>query len=110
MKCFNLLRIKKEEKGLTIKLDMEQAYDRLEWSFIFKIFEKLGFCEKGGGVGWRIVFLQFSSVLVNGIPGEMFIPSRGIRQGDPLSPYIFILRAEILACQLQNGVFLAPKS
>ncbi|XP_048490082.1 secreted RxLR effector protein 78-like [Beta vulgaris subsp. vulgaris] len=97
----------KNKKGLrgwiALKLDMKKAYDRLEWNFIFITLEKLGFCSRW--IEWLkqcITTVSFS-VLVNGIPGETFVPSRGIRQGDPLSPYIFILCAEILARQLHRA-------
>ena len=73
---FHSLKKKSGSQGwLDIKLDMEKAYDRLEWNFIFKVFEKLGFCEHW--VGWMkecIIIVSFF-VLVNGIPCEMFSPS-----------------------------------
>ncbi|XP_057248334.1 uncharacterized protein LOC130590283 [Beta vulgaris subsp. vulgaris] len=89
---------------------MEKAYDRLEWKYIFITLEKLGFCARW--VDWLrqcITTVSFS-VLVNGIPGETFVPQRGIRQGDPLSPYIFILCAEILARQLQHASLMGSRS
>ncbi|XP_057249105.1 uncharacterized protein LOC104906541 [Beta vulgaris subsp. vulgaris] len=107
---FHSFKKKSGNQGwLAIKLDMEEAYDRLEWNFIFAVFKKLGFCERW--VGWMkecISSVSFS-VLVNGIPGDVFYPSRGIRQGDPLSPYIFILCAEILARQLHAASREGPK-
>ncbi|XP_057252132.1 secreted RxLR effector protein 78-like [Beta vulgaris subsp. vulgaris] len=108
---FHSFKNKKGTSGwLAIKLDMEKAYDRLEWNYIFTTLEKLGFCDRW--IEWlrQCISTVSFSVLVNGIPGETFVPQRGIRQGDPLSPYIFILCAEMLARQLQNASLAGTRS
>lgn len=98
MRSFIPLRGKGEKSGwIAIKLDMEKAYDRLKWPFLLTMLEKLGFCPV-----WikECISSPSFSVLVNGVPGSSFRPSRAIRLGDPLSPYLFILCAELLARQL----------
>lgn len=75
--------------NMAVKVDSSKAYDIVEWSFLLTIIEKLGF-----GQQWISLVMQFvSSIsyssLVNEKPGEVLYPTRGLRQADPLSPYIF---------------------
>ncbi|KAL6565077.1 hypothetical protein OROMI_016527 [Orobanche minor] len=77
-----------------IKLDMEKAYDRINWNFIFQVMTRFGF-----SVAW-VNFIKscisncWFSILVNGQSAGFFKSDRGIRQGDPLSPLIFAIAAD----------------
>lgn len=79
---------------MTLKLAISKVYDQVEWPFLQGIMAKLGFPEKW--ISWVMSCVTTSSffVLINGKPYGNIDPTKGIRQGDPLSSYLFLLCAE----------------
>ena len=76
--------MKNNENGFMCKLDIEKAYDNVDWSFLLTVMQKMGFGEKWiRWIKWCISTASFS-MLINGTSKGFFQSSRGLRQGDPL--------------------------
>ncbi|KAA3460458.1 reverse transcriptase [Gossypium australe] len=86
------------KKGfMAVKLDMSKAYDKVEWSFVKEMMVRMGF-----DPGWiesliKCVSTVSYSVVFNVHVGENFRPTRGLRQGDPLYPFLFLICGEGLS-------------
>ncbi|KAL0005393.1 hypothetical protein SO802_012954 [Lithocarpus litseifolius] len=81
---------------MTIKMDLEKAYDKLEWSFIRDVLVNANLPHNLVTLIMSCVSSMSTSILFNGGNVDPIFPSHGIRQGDPLSPYLFILCMEVL--------------
>ena len=96
--------LKNNECGILCKLDIEKAYDHVDWSFLLTIMQKMGFGEKWvGWIKWCISTASFS-MLVNDTFTGFFQSSRDLRQGDPLSTYLFVIAMEVFSCLLKRAV------
>lgn len=79
---------------MAINIDLEKANDKLEWSFIRDALHEIGYPTEMINLIWHCISSPRMKFLWNGEALEEFSPSRGIRQGDPISPYLFVLCLE----------------
>ena len=83
-----------KEYYMAIKLDMSKTYDRVEWSYLESVIRRVGFTKRWITLLMLCVKTISYSILVNGEPKWMIYLTRGIHQGDPLSPFLFLLCIE----------------
>ena len=92
------------ENGVICKLDIEKAYDSINWQFLLKVMEKMGFGSKWLRWMWWCISIAKFSVMVNGTPAGFFSSSKGLWQGDPLSPYLFVMGMEVLSILIRRAM------
>lgn len=97
--------------GLFLKLDISKAFDSVGWAYLLEVLEQLGFSQRWRD--WICMSLASSSlrILLNGNPGPPFAHACGLRQGDPMSPMLFILAIDPLQLMLRaasNAGILQP--
>jgi len=97
---------RRKDKCFFLKVDFAKAYDSVSWSYLEYMLRRMGFDNRW--VGWMRTCVRSNSIsiLVNGSPTEEFVAEKGLRQGDPLAPFLFLIAAEGLAGLMRSAVNL----
>lgn len=101
-----------KDSYMVIKFDINKTYDRVEWGFIENVMVHIGFHEKWTSLIMHYITIVTYSILINGVANGCIIPTKGLRQGDPLSSYLFLFCAdgisslinEVARNKLINGI------
>ncbi|XP_062014406.1 uncharacterized protein LOC133730919 [Rosa rugosa] len=101
---FHHLKLLKGAQGgeFALKLDMNKAYDRVDWDFLRLVMLKMGFHPTWVQLVMSCVTTASLAIIVNGAPGKKFKPTRGLRQGDPLSPFLFLFINDVLSSMIRK--------
>ncbi|XP_062020902.1 uncharacterized protein LOC133737340 [Rosa rugosa] len=101
---FHHLKLLRGGQGgeFALKLDMNKAYDRVDWDFLRLVMLKMGFHPTWVHLVLSCVTSASLAIIVNGALGRKFKPTRGIRQGDPLSPFLFLFINDVLSSMIRK--------
>ncbi|PNX80939.1 cysteine-rich receptor-like protein kinase, partial [Trifolium pratense] len=95
---------RRKDNCMLFKVDFERAYDTVSWGFLDRMMTKMGFSTDWMTWMRACIFESSMSILVNGSPTYDFKVGRGLRQGDPLSPFLFLIVDEGLAGMMNKAV------
>jgi hypothetical protein len=80
-----------KQPRIMLKLDISKAFDSVSWAFLIEVLQRLGFGQIWCSIICGLLSTSSTQILLNGSPGEVIYIRRGLREGDPLSPMLFVL-------------------